>query len=128
MGGVSRLSQLYAMKLLEPARVAEVRRVVPAFFGSQRARYAKGLADLGLTLFTGEGGFYHWAKLPGNLRALDLNERLFAHGAAILPGRLCDMRRYPGEPSALDRYVRFSFGPLPPESYEEDMAILGACL
>ncbi len=128
MGGVSRLSQLYALELLEPARVRSVREAVPAFFSSQRARYAKGLRDLGLELFTGTGGFYHWAKLPGGLRALELNERLFAHKAAILPGRLCDMARREGAPSPLDGFIRFSFGPLSPESYDEDMEILRACL
>jgi len=128
MGGVSRPSQLYATRLLEPARVLEARRAVPAFFNAQRDRYAKGLADLGLTLFTGRGGFYHWAKLPGSLGAEELNECLFAHGAAILPGRLCDMARKDGEPSPLDRFIRFSFGPLSPESYDADIAILAACL
>ena len=128
MGGVSRLSQLYAMRLLEPERVLQVRQAVPAFFTRQRARYAEGLAKLGLALHTGSGGFYHWAKLPGGLSAVELNERLFAHGAAILPGRLCDMARRPGEPSPLDGFVRFSFGPLSPESYERDIEILAACL
>ena len=96
MGGVSRLSQLYALRLLEPDRVRQARAAVPAFFNRQRARYAEGFARLGLTLHTGQGGFYHWAKLPGSLTAAELNERLFAHGAAILPGHLCDMARQPG--------------------------------
>ncbi len=128
MGGVSRPSQLYAARLLEAGRVRQARHAVPAFYNAQRTRYAKGLEALGFQLFTGTGGFYHWAKLPGDLTATELNERLFAHGAAILPGRLCDMARRPGEPSPLDRFVRFSFGPLSAESYEEDLAILTACL
>jgi aspartate/methionine/tyrosine aminotransferase len=128
MGGVSRLSQLYALELLEPSRVREVRRAVPAFFNAQRARYAKGFVELGLELFTGTGGFYHWAKLPGTGTAEELNERLFAHAAAILPGRLCDMRREDGVPSRLDRFLRFSFGPLRAESFEDDLKILRACL
>jgi aspartate/methionine/tyrosine aminotransferase len=128
MGGVSRLSQLYALRLLEPARVRQARTAVPAFFNRQRARYAEGFASLGLTLHTGSGGFYHWAKLPGSLTAGELNERLFAHGAAILPGDLCDMARRPGRRGPLDRFVRFSFGPLSPESYEHDIEILKACL
>ena len=49
------------------------------------------------------------ARVP---TAAELNERLFAHGAAILPGRLCDMARRSGQPSPLDRFMRFSFGPL----------------
>ena len=101
---------------------------MPAFFNRQRARYAEGFARLGLTLHTGQGGFYHWAKLPGSLTAAELNERLFAHAAAILPGHLCDMARRPGQRSALDQFIRFSFGPLSPESYERDIEILSACL
>ena len=128
MGGVSRLSQLYALRLLEPDRVRQARAAVPAFFNRQRARYADGFARLGLALHTGQGGFYHWAKLPGSLTASELNERLFAHGAAILPGHLCDMARRAGQPSPLDRFIRFSFGPLPAESYERDLEILAACL
>jgi len=128
MGGVSRPSQLYAEQLLAPDHVREARRAVPAFYSAQRERYARGLASLGLELFTGRGGFYHWAKLPGGLGATELNERLFAHRAAILPGRLCDMGRRDGVPSPLDRFIRFSFGPLAPESYEADIAILRACL
>ena len=31
------------------------------FYSQQRARYADGLQDLGFELFTGTGGFYHWA-------------------------------------------------------------------
>ena len=129
MGGVSRLSQLYALRLLEPDRVRQARAAVPAFFNRQRARYAEGFAGLGLTLHTGSGGFYHWAKLPGSLTAAELNERLFAHDAAILPGHLCDMARQPGkQPSPLDRFIRFSFGPLSPDSYDRDLEILAACL
>lgn len=125
MGGVSRLSQLCVTDLLEPDRVRQARTAVGAFFGAQRRRYAEGLASLGLELFTGEGGFYHWARLPEGDTGDALNERLFAHDAGILPGRLCDMRRSPdGGPSRLDRMFRFSFGPLSPESCEGDMEIL----
>jgi hypothetical protein len=38
------------------------------------------------------------------------------------------MARAPGQPSPLDRFVRFSFGPLGADSYERDMEILAACL
>lgn len=129
MGGVSRASQLYVTELLEIERVRQARRAVGTFFGSQRARYAEGLASLGLELFTGTGGFYHWARLPEGMSGDALNERLFRHRAGILPGRLCDMARSPDAgPSALDRMFRFSFGPLSPDSYDTDMEILRQAL
>lgn len=40
-------------------------------------------------------------------------------------------RKYPkatGEPPLLEDFARFSFGPLPLESYEQDIEILGRCL
>jgi aspartate/methionine/tyrosine aminotransferase len=129
MGGVSRLSQLCATDLLEPARVRQARKAVSSFFGEQRRRYAEGLSALGLELFTGEGGFYHWARLPKGLSGDAFNERLFPHRAAILPGRLCDMNRLPGGgPSVLDPMFRFSFGPLAPESLKGDLEILRRAL
>ncbi len=128
MGGVSRASQLMVTELLAPARVAHARQAVCDFYTSQRKRYAQGLTALGLELHSGTGGFYHWVRLPEGLTGDELNERLFAHQAGILPGRLCDMRRAPGEASQLDNFVRFSFGPLSADSYENDMAILAKCL
>ncbi len=125
MGGVSRASQLYVTELLQLERARHARQAVGAFFGAQRRRYGAGLASLGLELFSGEGGFYHWARLPEGLTGDSLNELLFAHDAGILPGRLCDMTRPPGGgASSLDRMFRFSFGPLPAESFEGDMEIL----
>jgi len=125
MGGVSRASQLYVTRLLETARVRQARNAVCAFFGEQRRRYGEGLASLGLELYTGTGGFYHWVRLPEGLTGDQLNERLFEHDAGILPGRLCDMAREPGGgPSTLDSMFRFSFGPLSTDSYESDMEIL----
>ena len=56
-----------------------------------------------------------------------LNEKLFAHKAAILPGRLCDMHRQ-GVDGEMNRFFRFSFGPLTPDSRENDLAILAQCL
>ncbi|MCC6784945.1 MAG: pyridoxal phosphate-dependent aminotransferase [Planctomycetes bacterium] len=127
MGGVSRASQLYVTKLLEPARVRQARTAIAAFYTRQRRRYGKALSELGLELFTGDGGFYHWARLPRGLSGDAFNERLFAHRAAILPGRLCDMQRR-GDHGPLGDLIRFSFGPLPPESFEQDLAILSQCL
>jgi aspartate/methionine/tyrosine aminotransferase len=128
MGGVSRASQLCVARLLEIERVRRARRAVAAFYSRQRERYATGLRDLGFELYTGSGGFYHWARLPGDLTAERFNERLFAHDAGILPGPLCDMARRQGDECPLDRFIRFSFGPLAPESFESDMAILAKCV
>jgi aspartate/methionine/tyrosine aminotransferase len=128
MGGVSRASQLYVTKLLEIDRVRQARRAVGEFFSAQRQRYGTGLRELGFELYTGGGGFYHWGRLPGSLTADEFNERLFEHDAGILPGRLCDMPRRKGADCPLERFVRFSFGPLSPDSYDDDMAILSRCL
>lgn len=127
MGGVSRASQLYVTQLLEEQRVGQARSAISRFYGSQRARYGEALANLGLELFTGEGGFYHWARLPDGLGGDAFNERLFAHKAGILPGRLCDMARR-GDEGPLGPLIRFSFGPLGPDSFEHDIRILAQCL
>lgn len=128
MGGISRASQLYVADLLEPARARQARIAVNNFFTSQRKCYETGLNELGFKLFTGDGGFYHWGQLPGELSADEFNERLFKHEAGILPGVLCDMARRKGAGGPLYRFVRFSFGPLGPESYESDMEILSKCV
>ena len=127
MGGVSRASQLYVQELLELERVRHARKAVGEFFTMQRNRYGEGLSQLGFELFSGSGGFYHWAHLPGELTGDAFNERLFEHNAGILPGRLCDMDRR-GDAGPLGRMIRFSFGPLGPESYDDDMSILARCV
>jgi aminotransferase len=127
MGGVSRASQLYVTQLLTTERVQQARTAIAKFYGDQRQRYGEGLRKLGFELYTGEGGFYHWARLPGSLTGDAFNERLFAHKAGILPGRLCDMARR-GEVGPLGRMVRFSFGPLGAESLQDDLAILAKCV
>ncbi len=86
MGGVSRASQLYVTALLEPKRVAQARRAVCDFFTSQRNRYGEGLANLGVKLYSGNGGFYHWGRLPGDLTGDGFNERLFSTRPAFCPG------------------------------------------
>jgi DNA-binding transcriptional MocR family regulator len=108
--------------------VTQARTAVSTFYTAQRKRYGEGLADLGLELQTGTGGFYHWGKLPQGLTGDEFNERLFAHEAGILPGRLCDMARTDDAKSALAHYARFSFGPLGAESYDDDMRILREAL
>lgn len=124
MGGVARPSQICATQLLQTDRVAHARKTVGSYYGEQRRRYGDALDKLGFELYTGEGGFYHWGRLPGGLTADEFNERLFKHQAAILPGRLCHMDRG----NCLDQFMRFSFGPLKQESFEEDVAILSACV
>ena len=93
MGGVSHPSQLYAVELLEPGRVAQAREAVARHYGMQRARYGEAFENMGLGVYTGEGGFYHWMRLPEGLNAGELNRRLFKRGAAILEGIDCDMAR-----------------------------------
>lgn len=127
MGGVARPSQICTAGLLALDRVKQAREAIGRFYGSQRDRYRKALEELGFELFTGDGGFYHWGRLPGGLTADEFNERLFKHDAAILPGILCDMLRR-GSGSPMKCFMRFSFGPLKPETFEGDVAILGAAL
>lgn len=127
MGGVARPSQICAAGMLELARAKHARQTIGSYYGDQRRRYGKALADLGFELFTGEGGFYHWGRLPAGLTAAEFNERLFKHEAAILPGTLCDMMRRNAE-SPLATFMRFSFGPLKADSFEGDMEIISACL
>lgn len=128
MGGVSHPSQLYAVELLEPGRVAQAREAVARHYGTQRERYREAFAAMGLTVHTGNGGFYHWLELPEGLKARELNQRLFRHGAAILEGFDCDMARPhdkdPAYRSPYESFFRFSFGPLLPESFESDIALL----
>ena len=128
MGGVSHPSQLYAVELLEPTRVARARAAVARHYGAQRERYGEAFAAMGLTVHTGDGGFYHWLELPEGLNAHELNKRLFRHGAAILEGFDCDMARPhdkdPAYRSPYESFFRFSFGPLLPESFEADVALL----
>ena len=127
MGGVSHPSQCYALELLEKNRIEQVRSAVPAFYGGQRQRYGEAFEKMGLRLFTGDGGFYHWCEIPGGMTATELNQRLFPEGAAILCGNDCDMRRF-GSLSPLRNFFRFSFGPLAPESFAEDIEILQRAL
>jgi aspartate/methionine/tyrosine aminotransferase len=127
MGGVARPSQICAAGLISLDRVDHARTGIQNFYGSQRERYGAALESLGVELFTGDGGFYHWGRLPGGLTADEFNERLFKHEAAILPGTLCDMFRR-GASSPMANFVRFSFGPLNAESFESDVEILRAAL
>jgi aspartate/methionine/tyrosine aminotransferase len=127
MGGVSHLSQLFALELLREDRIALARTAVPSFYARQRERYGAAFQRLGLELFSGDGGFYHWCRLPESITAEELNRRLFPHGAAVLMGTDCDMERL-GDASALRRFFRFSFGPLAPESFDADIRIVAQAL
>jgi len=132
MGGVSHPSQLYAVELLEPSRVALAREAVERHYSMQRARYGEAFQSMGLGVYTGDGGFYHWMKLPEGLNASELKRRLFKHGAAILEGIDCDMARphdkSPDYVSPYESWFRFSFGPLLPETFASDVAIFGKVL
>ena len=70
--------------------------------------------------------------MPEGMNADELNNRLFKHGAAILKGFDCDMARphskNPSYVSPYGRFFRFSFGPLPVESFDSDIDILGKVL
>jgi len=137
MGGVSHPSQLYAVKLLEKERLKLARSAISKHFGMQRERYGKAFKEMGLTVFTGDGGFYHWMELPKGLNADEFNKRLFKKGAAILKGSDCDMGRphakgdmpsakSMGDPDYVTPYTRmfrFSFGPLLPETFESDIKL-----
>lgn len=127
MGGVSRPSQIYALQLFDKDRIKLSRDAIPKFYDLQRNRYGKAFLDLGLEIFSGDGGFYHWCKLPSKTTAKELNQRLFKHGAAILKGTDCDMYRL-GNESHLNQFFRFSFGPLMPESFNSDIDILSKAL
>ena len=127
MGGVSHPSQLYAVKLLEPARVEKARKAVEMHYNWQRERYGEAFKDMGLGVYTGKGGFYHWLELPKGMVSSELNRRLFKRGAAILCASDCDMARPhskdPNYQSPYSRFFRFSFGPLLPESFESDIQL-----
>ena len=127
MGGVSHPSQHYAVKLLEPGRVAKARKAVENHYNWQRERYGKAFEEMGLGVFTGDGGFYHWLELPEGMTSSELNKRLFKHGAAILCATDCDMARphskEPNYESPYSRFFRFSFGPLLPETFDSDIEL-----
>jgi aspartate/methionine/tyrosine aminotransferase len=127
MGGVSRPAQIYVTNLLETERVKQARQAVVNFYNEQRKMYQEGLASCGIELCTGEGGFYHWGRLPNGLTAEAFNKRLFDHKAAILPGTLCDMHRR-GDTGPHGNFIRFSFGPLEPSTYSENIKIIKDCL
>ena len=127
MGGVSHPSQHYAVKLLESSRVKKARKAVEEHYNWQRERYGKAFKEMGLGVYTGNGGFYHWLELPEGMNSDELNKRLFNNGAAILCAFDCDMGRPhskdPRYRSPYDRFFRFSFGPLLPESFESDIQL-----
>lgn len=127
MGGVSHPSQHYAVKLLEPSRVKQARAAVEKHYSWQRERYGKAFEDMGLGVYTGNGGFYHWLELPEGMTSDELNKRLFKRGAAILCASDCDMARPHSKDinyvTPYERFFRFSFGPLPPESFDDDIEL-----
>ena len=123
IGGVSKLSQIYTENLLERGRTDLAHSAIPKFYDEQRLMYADAFNNIGLNLFSGSGGFYHWCKLKNNKTAEDLNRELFKSGAAILKGNDCDMKRE-GDESSLRNFFRFSFGSLDPNSFKNNIEIL----
>ena len=127
MGGVSHPSQLYAVKLLETGRVKQARKAVEEHYNWQRKRYGEAFRNMGLGVYTGDGGFYHWLELPEGMTSTELNKRLFKRGAAILCASDCDMARPhskdPDYVTPYTRFFRFSFGPLLPETFESDIQL-----
>lgn len=105
----------------------KARKAIELHYNWQRERYGEAFKKLGLKIFTGNGGFYHWMELPEGLDCEEFNRRLFKKGAAILEGPNCDMARphskEPGYTSPYLRFFRFSFGPLLPETFESDIAL-----
>jgi len=132
MGGVSHPSQHYAVKLFEPERVKKQRHAIEHHYNWQRQRYGEAFKKMGLGLYTGPGGFYHWLELPEGLNCIEFNKRLFKRGAAILEGPGCDMARpHAKDPDYVSPYLRmfrFSFGPLLPETFDEDIKIMSEVL
>jgi len=128
MGGVSHPSQHYAIALFEKERIKKARYAIEHHYNWQRKRYGEAFEKMGLKLFTGNGGFYHWMELPEGLNCVEFNKRLFKRGAAILEGPGCDMARpHKKDPNYVSPYIRmfrFSFGPLLPETFEEDIKIM----
>lgn len=127
MGGVSRPSQIYVTNLLQLGRVTQARAAVVDFYNKQRDAYRDGLEKCGIELCTGDGGFYHWGRLPRGLTADEFNQRLFREQAAILPGPLCDMHRR-GDKGPHANFIRFSFGPVRAESLQENLGIIRRAL
>ena len=72
---------------------------------------------------------YLWGsmELPEGMTNIELNDRLFKRGAAILCASECDMGRPhskdPDYVSPYSRFFRFSFGPLLPETFENDIQL-----
>merc|ERR1712107_214668 len=68
----------------------------------------------------------------GGLNCVEFNKRLFKRGAAILEGPGCDMARpHAKDPDYVSPYLRmfrFSFGPLLPETFDEDIKIMSEVL
>lgn len=128
MGGVSHPSQLYAVELFKPERVERQHKAIEEHYNWQRERYGEAFEKIGLKVFTGNSGFYHWMQLPDGMNCKELNKHLYKRGAAILEGVDCDMGRpHSKDPTYKSPYMnmfRFSFGPLLPETFEDDIKLM----
>jgi aspartate/methionine/tyrosine aminotransferase len=121
-GNVSHAAQKVALQILDEKKNQQLRRAIPDHYFKIRDVYTTGLQELGFKLFTGEGGFSHWVKLPGELTADDLNRCLYKRGAAVLPGQFTDMLRR-GSSSPLKQFFRFCYGCSDPKKIEADLSI-----
>ena len=111
-----------AMKMVSASKLKRAQNAIV-----QMRPFAEKFNEMGLELFSGSGGFYHWCKLRGELSSSELNERLFKNGAAILKGTDCDMERL-GAKSPLNQFFRFSFGPLLPDTFDSDIEIMAKAI
>jgi len=60
--GRIRNPELLLTQLFDPARIELVRKAAPNYYGEQRNRYGEAFEKMGLKLYSGEGGFYHFRK------------------------------------------------------------------
>ena len=60
---------------------------VPGQLGSEECCGFAVAVQAGLTVYTGNGGFYHWLELPEGMTAKELNKRLFVSDATALENR-----------------------------------------
>ena len=129
MGGVSHPSQLYAVELARSPSASR-RRARPwtATTACSARATARPSREMGLGVHTGDGGFYHWMRLPDGMNAASSTAACSSTARRSSKGVDCDMARphnkEPDYVSPYEDWFRFSFGPLLPDSFESDIAIM----